>query len=320
MVYSVNEINKKLKTEGIENMVVSAENYHIAQFDELLSNINASHKDIGDFVGAIFVTGPSASGKTIFSNRLAALLRKEGYNASVISIDDYYRDRDEIHRMQIESGLVAPDATQFDYETVDAFDVQFFRTQMKQYLDGESVRLPLYDFNSGLRGKGERILKREKNSVLIVEGIQAMNPVLGGNLGFSKELNIYISPFNSYVDEKGSVILDTKQVRFLRRGVRDIVHRGTHISRNIEMWKAVRAGEEKYIKPMKHYADFFFNSSLEYEVMFYRSRFDEILEDVDNNTREKLMAVVDIDTLRSFPAVRKIDAPVDSIFSEFYVG
>ena len=320
MIYSVNEINKKLKTEGIENMVAAAENYHIAQFDELLSNINASHKDIGDFVGAIFVTGPSASGKTIFSNRLAALLRKEGYNASVISIDDYYRDRDEIHRMQIESGLVAPDATQFDYETVDAFDVQFFRTQMKQYLDGESVRLPLYDFNSGLRGKGERILKREKNSVLIVEGIQAMNPVLGGNLGFSKELKIYISPFNSYVDEKGSVILDTKQVRFLRRGVRDIVHRGTHISRNIEMWKAVRAGEEKYIKPMKHYADFFFNSSLEYEVMFYRSRFDEILEDVDNHTREKLMAVVDIDTLRSFPAVRKIDAPVDSIFSEFYVG
>ena len=320
MVYSVNEINKKLKNEGIENMIVSAEAYHVSQFNELIGNINASHKDIGDFVGAIFVTGPSASGKTIFSNRLATLLKKEGYNASVISIDDYYRDRDEIHRMQIESGIVSPNATQFDYETIDAFDVQFFRTQMQQYLDCESIRLPLYNFNTGYREESNRILKREKNSVLIVEGIQAMNPALGGGLGFSKELNIYISPFNSYVNESGKVILDTKQVRFLRRGVRDIVQRGTHISKNIEMWKAVRAGEEKYIKPMKQYTDFFFNSSLEYEVMFYRSRMDEILENIDDNTREKLMAVVDIDVLRSFPAVRKIDAPDDSIFSEFYVG
>lgn len=318
MGFSAKDINEQVAAGRLLEIVTVAEARHAEQLETLVDIINQANEGAENFTGAIFVTGPSASGKTVFSNRLAKKLEDEGYFSSVISIDDYYRDRDDIHRMQIEQGIVAPDATQFDYERLDAFDVEFFRNQMREFLSGKEIVLPKYDFLSGMRTDGGRTLKRKGNTVIIVEGIQAMNPALWGGLPFTSEFNVYICPFTEF--ETDGKVISSKQLRFLRRSVRDIISRGTSVGRNLEMWSAVRQGEEKYIKPMKQFADYFFDSTLEYEMCFYRSRLEELIESLDSDTLKKLGETVDIDAIRCFPPIREIKVPEDSIFKEFYVG
>ncbi len=320
MNYSAESVNEKLHTVGICEMVRLSEEAHDLQLSKLVSMIDSAHEKQAEFVAAVFITGPSASGKTTFSMRLSKILEEAGYSAPVISIDDYYRDRDDIHRYQIESGVVPPNATTFDYECVEAFDVPFFREQMSRFLSGETVILPKYSFITGTRVKGDRRLTKKNNTIVIVEGIQAMNPVLGDDLPFSKEFNIYISPFDGFTASSGNLFIDTKQLRFIRRSLRDITSRGASVSRTMDMWTAVRAGEEKYIKPMKKYADFFFNSTLEYEILFYSSKINELLCGLNEADCLRLSKILNLDCLREFTACRDIPVPERSIFKEFYLG
>ena len=191
------------------------------QFETLLKLIRVKDESAREsLTDLLMVTGPSSSGKTTTANLLAKYLSEDGYNCTVISLDDYYYDIETTHRIQIEKGLVPKGSTEFDYETIEAIDVEYFRRQMKDYTEGRSIRLPKFDFTVGKRSDSGRVVESTNKDMIIVEGIHAFQPVLTEGLNFSTSLKIYICPFDSYVSEyeEKAYLVEPHQIRFMRAG------------------------------------------------------------------------------------------------------
>ncbi len=312
MKYYPQEINEYFKNNQVDRLVQVAESRHTLQFEQLRRLINFScMQTIGNHLtAAILVTGPSSSGKTTFSNRLCALMEQDGFQCTVISVDDYYLSRDEIRRRQ-------PEAETPDYERLEAFDVAYFQAQMSAFLNGAPIELPRYDFKLGKRVNSGRTLCPTEKDLLIIEGIHAMNPKLTKTLSFSRTIGVYICPFDSYViPGKGEIT--SREIRLMRRSLRDHVHRNSDIMKTLEMWPSVRAGEERYIKPMKKYADFFFNSSFEYEICILQTRIKAAAAALSEQEQEKLKGYLPLELLEEFHPCDSINIPEDSIFNEFY--
>lgn len=312
MKFYPHDINEFFTNDQVDLLVQIAENRHTLQFEQLRRLIAFScTRTLGaHLTAAVLVTGPSSSGKTTFSKRLCRLMEKEGFQSTVISIDDYYHSREEIRKRQ-------PNAVELDFETLDAFDVEYFQKQMKAFLRGESINLPRYDFKQGKRIESEHLLSPTEKDLLIIEGIHAMNPKLTEGLPFARMIGVYICPFDSYVvPQKGEIT--SREIRLMRRSLRDIVHRNTSIMDTIARWPSVRAGEERYIKPMKQYADFFFNSSFEYEISILKARIENAIQHLNEKDLELLRSYLPLDLLSEFQGCENITLPKDSIFNEFY--
>jgi uridine kinase len=152
---------------------------------------------------------------------------------------------------------------------------------------------------------------------LIIEGIHAMNPALTQGLPFARMIGVYICPFDSYlIPDKGEIT--SRDIRLMRRSLRDIIHRNTSIMDTVERWPSVRAGEERYIKPMKQYADFFFNSSFEYEICILKARILKAASALSEKELAKLKQYLPLDLLESFHSCENVTIPKESIFNEFY--
>ncbi|MBQ4152963.1 MAG: hypothetical protein IJD11_01285 [Oscillospiraceae bacterium] len=312
MKYYPHDINEYFANGQVDRLIQVAESRHTIQFEQLRRLITFScNRTLDDHLtAAVLVTGPSSSGKTTFSNRLSALMEEEGFHCTVISIDDYYHSRDEIARRQ-------PNAEKPDYEILDAFNVSFFQEQMRAFLSGESIHLPRYDFTLGKRVDSGRVLTPTQKDLLIIEGIHAMNPKLTEGLAFARTIGVYICPFDSYkIPGKGDIT--SREIRLMRRSLRDLVHRNSGIMKTLDMWPSVRAGEERYIKPMKQYADFFFNSSFEYEICILKARLEKQIATLTAEERERLAAYLPLDLLAEFHSCPEANIPSDSIFNEFY--
>ncbi len=312
MKYYAQEINKYFLENRQDELVHVAESRHTLQYEQLCRLINFSClRTIGNHLtAAVLVTGPSSLGKTTFSKRLSALMEEDGYQCTVISIDDYYHSRENIHRHQ-------QNAEKPDYERLEAFDVAFFQDQMRRFLNGEAIHLPRYDFQLGQRVDSGRILKPSHKDLLIIEGIHAMNPKLTEGLQFARTIGVYICPFDSYIVE-GKGEIRSKEIRLMRRALRDTVHRASPISKTLDMWPDVRRGEEQYIKPMKQYADFFFNSSFEYEICILKTRIEEAAKSLTAEELNRLKEFLPLHLLEEFRDCNSIAIPSDSIFNEFY--
>ncbi|MBQ8165063.1 MAG: nucleoside kinase [Clostridia bacterium] len=314
------KINRYITENRFDDLIELAESVHESQYEMLIRLITAANKaNPGEpFVGAVLITGPSSSGKTTFSNQLEKRLDELGFNCTVISIDDYYRDRDEIIENQIARGDIPGEGESYDFECLEAFNVSLFREQMSAYARGEEIELPKYDFLTGKMKMSGRRIKPEGNDILLVEGIQAMNPAMCDGLGFSRAFKVYICPFNVYAADGGEDVILSNQVRFMRRAIRDYATRDSSLEYTIHLWPAVRAGEEKYIKPMKQYADFFFNSSLPYEIPFLKKRIYELRETLTDEEKELMGKYVNFEALEHFLPYSGFKIPEDSIFNEFY--
>ncbi len=311
MKFYPHDINEYIETDRMDRLIHVAESRHILQFEQLKSLITFSClRTIGNHLtAAVLVTGPSSSGKTTFAKRLRSMMEKEGYHCTVISVDDYYLSREEIQRRQ-------PHAAQPDFEVLDAFDVNYFQEQMSSFLAGTPICLPRYDFTKGCRTEGPLLSPTEKD-LLIIEGIHAMNPELTKGLSFARTIGVYICPFDSYmVPDQGEI--SSKEIRLMRRCLRDHVHRNSTIMQTLEMWPSVRAGEERYIKPMKKYADFFFNSSFEYEISILKARIEETAQALTPEERIRLNQYLPLQRLDAFLSCKNANIPEYSIFNEFY--
>ncbi len=206
---------------------------------------------------AVMLAGPSSSGKTTSANRLATQLRVHGKKPILMSLDDYYIDRDKCP--------VGPDG-KLDLEHINTIDTALFGEHLQKLLSGETVQIPSFNFKTGLREWSEHYLKLDADSVVIVEGLHALNPILLPEM-LPKELvfRMYVSPLLP-LNLDGHNRIPTSYLRLLRRSVRDYESRGSSIQRTLSMWDSVRSGEKKWIFPFQENADVIFNSSTLYEL------------------------------------------------------
>ncbi len=321
MNYSAERINNYIRENRFGELIEISEQRHRKQFEELREMIRNANKDVQHekVTEAVLITGPSSSGKTTFAHLVAEMLSEDGYDCTVISFDNYYKDRAEIQKMHLESGFVPTEENDYDYETLDAFDVEFFKKQMNEYLAGNKIVLPKYDFTTGTRVPGDIVLKPTEKDMLIIEGIHALNPALRTGVDFMFSFNVYICPFDFFGADQNEQVIRPQELRFMRRAVRDSVKRGATLRRTMEMWPNVRRGEEKFIKPMKAYTDFFFNSSLEYEIAYLKKKIFEMRDELDEEGKQMLEKFVPVRTLEYFDGIDGFEIPDKSIFNEFYI-
>ncbi len=206
---------------------------------------------------AVMLAGPSSSGKTTSANRLATQLRVHGKKPILMSLDDYYIDRDRI--------APGPDG-KLDLEHINTIDTDLFRQDMAKLLEGQEVELPSFNFLTGKREWRGHKLRLHRDSVIIVEGLHGLNPaMLPENVEKNLIFRLYVSPLLPLnLDDHNRI--PTSYLRLLRRTVRDYETRGSSVQRTLEMWESVQRGEKRWIFPYQENADVIFNSSTLYEL------------------------------------------------------
>ncbi len=261
---------------------------------------------------AVMLAGPSSSGKTTSANRLAIQLRVHGKTPILMSLDDYYIDRDQI--------APGPDG-RLDLEHINTIDTGLFKTHIKALLSGQEVLLPSFNFKTGRREWTDKCLRLSENAVIIVEGLHALNPLLLPD-GLDADLifRLYVSPLLPLnLDDHNRI--PTSLLRLLRRTVRDYENRGASVHDTMSMWDSVRRGEERWIFPFQENADVIFNSSTLYELAVLKKHIFPLLTAIEpeDSCYEAVRALVKI---LNYVQQADVDAeiPPTSIVREFIGG
>ena len=264
----------------------------------------------GDRVKMVLISGPSSSGKTTFSKRLSIQLMTNGLHPFPISLDNYFVNREETPRD--ENG-------NYDYESLYALDLKFFNEQLQALLRGEEVELPRFNFSTGKREfKGDK-LKIHENTILILEGIHALNPELTPQIPDANKYKVYVSALTTISLDDHNWIPTTDN-RLLRRIIRDFNYRGYSAQETISRWPSVRAGEDKWIFPYQENADAMFNSALLFEFAVLRRYAEPIVNAVPRNCPEYSEAYRLLKFIKYFVPVQDKEIPPTSLLREFLGG
>jgi len=231
---------------------------------------------LDDDIQVVLIAGPSSSGKTTFCKKLTYAIEQQGLKAVGISLDDYYVDR--VNCPRDEEGKE-------DFESIYGLNLELIQQQLSQLLNGEEVELPRYDFPTGKGVKSGKKLKLDDDTVVIIEGIHALNPMLTEGINENALYRIYISALTTYLLPDGSVFPTTDN-RLLRRMVRDSKYRNTNAQQTLERWPSVRRGEEKWIVPYQGNADVNICTGFQYEISFLKQHAIPLLNEVPADAPE----------------------------------
>ena len=258
----------------------------------------------------ILIAGPSSSGKTTFSNRLAVQLKAHGMNPHPIAMDNYFKER--VDTPKDKDG-------KYDFESIAAMDLKLFNRDMERLLKGEEVDMPHFDFALGEKKYGGRKLQLLPDDVLVVEGIHALNPASTEALPNDSCYKIYVSALTQLnLDEHNRI--STSDTRLLRRIVRDARTRGNNAARTISMWESVRRGEEQNIFPFRSEADALFNTALIYELPALKILAEPMLFTVPEDSDEYYEAKRLLKFLEYFLGIDTGTVPANSLLREFIGG
>lgn len=307
-VPTIGAVNARALAGDAGGMIKIAEAFHERKFAEVADAIQEAHRTRG--VRMVLISGPSSSGKTTSAKRLGLQLGVLGLRPVMISLDDYFVEREKTPRD--ENG-------QYDYEALEAIDLELFNDHLHRLLQGESVDIPRYDFITGRRTQHDTPLTLDERSILIIEGIHGLNPRLTPSVPDAVKFKIYISCFTSVAMDNLSRIATTDN-RLLRRLTRDYRQRGSDALQTLSRWASVRRGEERHIFPYQENADVMFNSSLFYEISALRPFAEKILREVPDTVPEFDEARRMLKFLDNFIPIPPDEIPPTSILREFIGG
>ena len=304
-IETVGALNDRITKGDVRETVLVQEALQEKKIAEIAATIAARPE-----LKFILIAGPSSSGKTTFSHRLSVQLRACGLVPHPIAVDNYFVEREE--NPVDENG-------DFDFECLEAVDVELFNRQLGDLLAGKEVVLPRFNFVTGHKEYGPDVKKLGKNDVLVIEGIHCLNPKLTQSLPDENKFKIYISALTQLnIDENNRI--PTTDGRLLRRIVRDARTRGASVARTINMWPSVRKGEEKNIFPYQEEADVMFNSALIYELAVLKPYVEALLFGVDRKAPEYVEAKRLLKFLDYFVGIGSENVPTNSLMREFIGG
>lgn len=278
---TVADLNSLVENGKIRELIRVNEALHEKRFSQVADMVCQRGAQI------VMLAGPSSSGKTTSANRLATQLRVHGKAPVLMGLDDYYIDRDKI--------APGPDGT-VDLEHIDTIDTELFRKNLRDLLNGKEVEIPTFNFLKGKREWKGHVMTLHENTVIIVEGLHALNPVLlPKKVEPGKIFKLYVSPLLPLnLDDHNRI--PTSYLRLLRRTVRDYETRGSSVARTMAMWDSVRRGEKRWIFPYQEQADLIFNSSTLYELAVLKKHIYPLLAEVqpEEDCYEQVRGIVKI--------------------------
>lgn len=278
---TVSDLNEKTVSGSIHELIRVNEALHEKRISQIADMVCQRDAQV------VMLAGPSSSGKTTTANRLATQLRVHGKKPILMSLDNYYIDRDKI--------LPGPDGT-VDLEHINTLDTELFRENIACLLAGNATALPSFDFTTGRRVWNNRQLSLSENSVIIVEGIHGLNPqMVPRGVDEKKIFKLYVSPLLPLNLDNHNRI-PTSYLRLLRRIVRDYETRGSSVQRTISMWESVQSGEKRWIFPYQEHADVIFNSSTLYELAVLKKHIFPLLTKImpEDSCYDQVRSIVSI--------------------------
>jgi len=314
MIKNARDWRQLCRVDNISSMNSFASSKEYIQFinmcetkhNDMLAELGLIIKQNIDDIKLIAIAGPSSSGKTTFTNRLKIELLTKGINPVMISMDDYYVDRDK---------TPLDEDGKPDYESIYALDIDLFNQQLVDLIQGEEVTLPLFDFKEGKRKIGKTV-KLLPNQPILIEGIHALNEMITSLIPRHQKFKIFISPHPQLNIDDHNPIMPT-DLRLLRRIVRDARTRKTSPATTFSMWESVRSGEFKWIYPWQKEANYVFNSSLTYEIMVMKKYALPALQSIKSNDEYYIQANRFIKFLKYVKDVDDKYVPCNSILREF---
>ena len=303
-VRNAGEVNAAIRAGHVSELINVAEALQERKLNKITDEIVERGAKI------VLIAGPSSSGKTTTSKRIAIQLIACGLHPHTLSTDNYFVNR--VDTPLDENG-------EYDFECIEAVDTAFFNQQMNALLNGEEVELPRYDFPSGERKFEGKKLKIGADDVIILEGNHALNHILSRQIPEEKKYRIYVSALTTIALDDHNFV-PTDDIRLLRRLLRDYRYRGYTALDTIRRYPSVSRGEEKWIFPFQEAADATFNSALLYELNVIREQVMPILEQVSEREPEYSEASRLRKFLRYFLPVPARQVPPTSLLREFSGG
>ncbi len=305
-VENVGALNNIVKAGEIGDLIRVSEALHEKKIAEIADRVT-NHDEQKRIV---LISGPSSSGKTTFANRLGIQLRVNGYTPKTISLDNYFVNRDKTPKD--EDG-------EYDYEALEAIDVELFNKHLTALLEGHEVEIPIYNFETGSRESLGQKMIMNKNTILVIEGIHGLNDRLTASISSEDKYKIYVSALTSMnIDDHNRI--PSTDTRIIRRIVRDNQFRGCSAINTINRWPSVRRGEEKNIFPYQENADIMFNSSLVYELCLLKTYAEPLLMQLgpENERYSEVKRLIEF--LSYFLSIDGKEVPNNSIVKEFVGG
>lgn len=300
----ISDMNERVN-ENHEDLFLLQEALHNKRINELSEEILKRATRI------VLICGPSSSGKTTFAKRLCIQLRVSGKKTLYLGTDDYFLNRSE---------MIPDENGELDFESLDAVDTKLFIRDMNNLLNGETVDIPTFNFVKGEKEYGDRLTKISDDTIIVIEGIHALNKKLTDGIPDDTKYKIYISPFSPISLDRINRF-PTTDSRMLRRLVRDYQFRGKSVKETLRDWHKVRAGEDTNIFPLGKEADAFFNSNCIYEMGVLKKYAEPLLKEVKRDEEEYAEAQRMLGYLSFVNTIEDDDLIVNnSIIREFIGG
>lgn len=304
-VESVNDLNKKIVEDNIDQVIRRAELYHTNEFFEITRRITRTNS-----VKIVMLAGPSSSGKTTSAQRLADTLMVKKKNAIVISMDNYFKDAGNIP--------IGKDGKE-DYECFENLEIELFKKHMLSLLRGNKVVIPTFNFKLQKKEYVTNPIKLGDNDILIIEGIHALNPKSSEFIPKDKIFKLYVAPMVS-IRFDAYTMLSSNDLRMMRRFVRDNATRGVSVEKTMDLWNKIRKGDEENIFPFVDKADYILNTSLIYEWAALKPVAEKLLLKITDESIYYSEARRLLNTLRNFIGIEPDLIPSTSILREFIGG